>query len=306
MNSYASLRKQNKSRAWALAALVLCVILTASMLCSRLMVYAPAEERLYIPLTKANGVTRMVVGYRDAQGQFQMQDTAAGVPAANMLVAMPNMLTAKPGFQVSDENTVWQGETDIDIFRISYDNENGEVTVSSKGGDKVLAPGTGNSYAFSLENTGNVPVEYEMQMEAYFSNEEHPIPVVARVVSGDGRYLAGSDEAKADVLELNNVKDSAKLKPKYVMDYTLEWEWPFEGGDDAYDTLLGNMAENEDITLTIAIKTVATYTPSADDGNPKTGDTSNVALLAVLLVASLAGILVLLLLRRKRDTDEEA
>jgi hypothetical protein len=40
------------------------------------------------------------------------------------------------------------------------------------------------------------------------------------------------------------------------MPYILQWRWPFDI-DDEYDTMLGNLAVEEDISLTIVIRTTA-------------------------------------------------
>ena len=105
------------------------------------------------------------------------------------------------------------------------------------------------------------------------------------------------------MLELNKVSDSGTLKKGYVMPYTLSWQWPFEG-DDAYDTLLGNL--EEDLTLTIVIETYAEYAPpSADGGIPKTGDTSHIALWFSVMLGSSAGLMFLLLLMRRKGEENE-
>ena len=300
MNNYASLRKQNKSSVPAtVISLVLCVTLSATMLFSRLVGFVAADTQYYVPLTKGNGITTVTVGQRQSDGSVIFQ----GYHPDNH-----RLLTANPGFRVYDENTVWSGETNVEIFRISYSNGEGRVTVRSANGDKLLAPGTENTYNFTLENTGDASLDYTLTMEAWFSHDEMPIPIQARVVDYKGNYLAGSAEGKTDVLELNRVNQEGTLRAGYVAPYTLEWEWPFEMGNDAYDTLLGNLATEEDITLTIAIKTTASYNPNpnAEGGNPKTGDTHNIGLLTGIMVSSAAGLLLLLLLpRRKREGENE-
>ena len=299
MNDYSSLRKKKDNRTvLAAVSLLLCVALSTSMLFSRLAGWLPADRQHYIPLTVGNGITSVVTGQRAADGSIRFGEHKGG----------PVVLAASPfltqsWFEVYDENTVWQGKTDIEIFRMSYKNGEGQTTVNSMDGDKLLAPGTENTYSFTLENTGSNPVAYEMSMEAYFSDGEKVIPVVARVSDHKGRYLCGSKDAYVDVLELNKVKDSGTMKPGYVMPYTLSWEWPFEV-DDEYDTWLGNMAVEEDITLTIVIHTLASYTPDGDDGIPKTGDTSGIGLAFGAMVASMAGLLILLPIPRRRREEE--
>ena len=295
MKDYASLRQSNKSRALAIVALALCVILSATMLFSRLMVYSPRSDCQYIPLTKSNGITRVTQSTRPT--------IALGTPV--LLTARPLFLAA-PGFEVWDPNTVWSGETDVEIFSIRYDNESGETTVRSQDGTKVLAPGTGSTYEFALENTGNVSLDYTLEMEAWFSDAEYPIPVVASVVGHEGEYLLGSAEEMVDVLRLEEVRQSGTVAAGNIMPFSLNWEWPFEL-DDEYDTMLGNMAVEEDLTLTVVIKTTASYSADPDEPGgspPQTGDTAQIELYAIMMVAYLAGVLLILLLRKKEKEHE--
>lgn len=305
MNNYSSLRKKNNGSLLAAVALMLCVVLSGTMLFSRLAAFSTADTRHYIPLTESNGITSISVGQADENGDIRFRKNTAFPSGQPPLLAASPFLTAD-WFRAYDENTVWAGQTDIEIFRISYENGAGQVTVNSHNGEKVLAPGTANTYSFALENTGANPVKYEMSMEAFFTDGTHVIPVEARVYDHEGNYFAGSADAYADVRMLNDVSDSGKLSPGYIMPYTLQWQWPFEG-DDAYDTLLGNLAVDEDITLTIVIRTVASYVPSAGDGIPKTGDTSNIYLMSAIMAASAAGLVILFFLyRRKGEEDAKA
>lgn len=293
MNSYASLRKQNKGVLTTVVSLLLCVVLSATMLFSRLTAFAAADTRHYIPLTQSGGLTVV---------QTVNMENTLYVPGHSPLLAQSPFLTAN-WFRVTDKNGVWKGKTDIEIFRISYENGAGKVTVNSSDGDKLLAPGTENEYTFALENTCNENVKYEMTMEAYFTDGTHAIPVEARVFDHKGNYLAGSEGGYADVLALNSVEDKGTLRPGYVMPYTLQWQWPFEE-DDAYDTMLGNLAVDEDIMLTIVINTMASYSPTADGGIPKTGDTSHVMFYAGVMVTSAAALLLLLLLSKRKQEEE--
>ena len=293
MNRYASLKNQKSTRLSAAAALALCVLLTSTMLFSRLVGFSPADTTHYIPLTRSGGLT-----------QVTETGARAAVPSRVSVLAVSPILAAD-WFQTSDHEGVWEGRTDIEIFRVSYDNEAGEMTVHSAAGDKVIAPGTRSEYAFALKNTGRETVEYAMSMEAYFTDGTYTIPVNARVTDTYGNYYAGTAEEMADVLALNQVSDSGTLKAGYVMPYTLEWEWPFEE-DDAYDTMLGNLAVEEDISLTIVIKTVASYTTEPGGGEPpKTGDESNILFFSLAMAGSLIALVVLLSLERRKQEDAE-
>lgn len=296
MNDYATLRPSKKSRLTTVVILALCVLLSATLLFSRLVTYSTTTKSQGIPLTRSNGITHVT--------RSTGETLSFGRPT--LLAARPLLLTAKPGFETYDENTVWTGETNVEIFSIQYNNESGETTVRSQDGTKVLAPGTGGTYAFFLENTGNVSLDYTLEMDAWFSDSEYPIPIYASVTGHDGGYLLGSEEEMVDVLRLAEVKQSGTVAAGNILPYTLNWEWPFEL-DDAYDTMLGNLAVEQDITLTIAIRTTATYSDDPQEPGglpPQTGDTARIELYAIMMVVSLAGILALLLLRGKEESNE--
>ena len=302
MNNYASLKKQNNSMAFAVIALARCVVLSASVLFERLAGYSTREVYQSIPLTRSGGITTVLTGQRDDNGDIHFAEAARFVPHAPVVLSYSPFLSGT-WFRVTDENTVWQGETDIEIFRLSYENGEGNMTVQSSRGDRVIAPGTSNTYKFQLENTGSHAVEYSMSMEAFFTDGTHTIPVNARVFDKYGQFYAGSETETVDVLELNGVSDSGTLKEGYVMPYTLEWEWPFDG-DDRYDTFLGNLAVEEDISLTIVIHTTASYIPDPPGGGdgelPKTGDTDILWSMGAMTISGTVLLMMLLLPRRRK------
>ena len=302
MNNYASLRKRNSSTAFPVIALVLCVVLSTSVLFERLAAYSSRDVYQSIPLTKSGGITTVLTGQRDESGNVHFASAARFDPHAPVVLSYSPLLTGT-WFQVTDENTVWQGETNVEIFRISYENGEGNVTVQSSNGDKLVAPGTSNTYNFQLENTGSHAVEYSMSMDAYFTDGTYTIPVNARVFDKYGAFYAGSETETVDVLELNGVSDSGTLKAGYIMPYTLEWEWPFEE-DDAYDTMLGNLAVDEDISLTIVINTTASYTPdppSGGDGEPpKTGDSQFLLTMGAMITSGTMLLFLLILPKRRK------
>ena len=205
-------------------------------------------------------------------------------------------------------------EAEEEIFRLFYD-ETGKITVTGPEGseDKLIAPGTSNVYQFTLANTGEVALDYHMTMEAYYTGTDLRIPVDARVWDHNNRYLVGSPDNKADVLELNGVEDSGELGAGRYAVYNLEWEWPFESGDDAYDTMLGDLAVDQDMTLHIVIRTVAVHDNDPDDPNsglinpPYTGDESQLLLLCLLSAGSFAGlcIMVFAFIRLGRKEEEK-
>lgn len=61
---------------------------------------------------------------------------------------------------VTDGNIRWDSKTGVDLFKKSYGG-----TAESLNGDKVIAPGTSNYYDFTVENNGNIPLDYTISIE---------------------------------------------------------------------------------------------------------------------------------------------
>lgn len=209
-----------------------------------------------------------------------------------------------PGFEATDGKTAWKTNTEVEIFRVSYENGEHVVTVKSGNGQKIIAPGTENSYTFKLKNTGDVPLDCNVKVEAYFSPAGISVPITGRVSRYDGKWVVGSADSYADVASLNNSEDSMTLAAGRYIYYTLDWKWPYDGSNDELDTLIGDMSADEPLTFTIVITTTATQSDNEGGGimPPSTGD-SGYTLWILLLILSLAA-LILLFFASKRKRDE--
>lgn len=155
------------------------------------------------------------------------------------------IIVFNPSMEVSDATNVWETNTSVEIFRISYVNGQQVVTVASDDGDKVIAPGTGSSYSFMVHNNGNLTLDYSVAVSAFCTPSEYSVPIIGSLSSQGG--------------------GSSEIEPGEKVTYTYDWVWEYEGGDDVYDTLLGNVAAQEDIVYTVVITTTATseYEPGA-------------------------------------------
>lgn len=196
---------------------------------------------------------------------------------------------------------------EIQVFYAEY-GKDGEITVKSDFGDKVVAPGTENSYNLYVRNVGKVPISYILEAESRITvdvnGQQTEIPIEASFYTPRSSYLLGGEESLENLCKLDGVKDSSGLSPEHQAKYTLCWSWPFDG-DDEFDTLLGNLAaEGEELTVKVAFNVTAAYNPNAVGGSPITGGSSNIGLWVALFVISTFTLIILLFLR-KREQDEE-
>lgn len=307
-----------KRHGWLVAVtglLFVAICVTGALLASKLKAHATKEEGVISLVTEK--VENIASEEITSISQENMENgTVAQSSAINKTASSPKSQQTSvvyvekevkdplhPNFEVQDNNKVWETTTEVDIFNIRY--ENGEAVVTVDGmEDKVIAPGTGNAYTFCLKNTGDAILDYTLTMEAYFTPDTQPIPIEARLKGYNGSYLLGDDDSWVDILELNKVEETAYLRVNRYAYYTLEWQWPFENGDDVYDTFLGNAAVNEDLMLTIVIRTVATgddmTTQIIQTKEVITGDNA-MLLIWIALAASAALLLVILFVYRKKQ-----
>jgi hypothetical protein len=177
---------------------------------------------------------------------------------------------SSPGFVAEDTKVKWSKSTDVDIFKTVYVNDKGEITVESSDGDKVIAPGTGSDYSFSLKNNGNISLDYTMTLDSVFQLSDVELPLEVRLRKGDSEYVIGSENTWVKPEKLSEVYETGTLDVNHYEEYTLEWQWPFTAEDetqqenaDAIDTFLGNEAVTQDVNFTLSIITQAEETPGA-------------------------------------------
>jgi hypothetical protein len=227
-------------------------------LCSRLGVYLTQTPQSVLKLIPD-------------QVSAASSDTSIEVTQAD-IEAKGNTSENRSSTEIIQNIERWENELSVEIFQIEYSNENNQVTVKSSNGTKVFAPGTSGSHDFLVENETNQALDYTILIEITL-DENVPIPIVARISNQNGVYLMGSENNMVSIRPSKSMQDSAVIAGKHYAKYTLEWQWPFEG-DDTLDTILGNRAIDEELTITVTLKTVATQdvNPQASGGIPQTGD----------------------------------
>lgn len=277
--------------------LTVLAIVSAVILCDRLGLFT-------------GNTPSAVVSIGETSAQNVDETPSSSSVRINKTQEKPNTISA---FAVKDAKTVWKTNTQVDIFKSSYENGEGEITVIGNG-SKLLAPGTEYNYDFYVQNNGTTALDYDLTCSAFLSNEKYNIPVSVKFSDSDGVYLCGTETSWAPVLELNKVGFNRKLGANRYTKFTLEWQWPFESGNDEYDTLLGDLAVDEDLVLTISFNTVARTdtNPNIDEGeeiktNPKTGDSFPVIVwTSVLSVSFIGTVAIVVFVVLKRRDEEEA
>lgn len=214
---------------------------------------------------------------------------------------------------VDDDSTVWQTETRVNIFKSSYDGTGGNTAVVSDNGEKIVAPGTSNDYHFKINNLSSKAVDYNLSGEAYFSDSDNPVPIKICLSDHTGKYIIGNTSEWADISQLSNLDYTAVLDAKNYEFFSFSWTWPFESGDDEYDTMLGNLAaKDENLQATVVFRVKASYhedkpepvpvnpdLPNSPDypqnhGVPiNTGETVNIVFWVALLIGSFMILLIL-------------
>ena len=218
---------------------------------------------------------------------------------------------------VPDSEVSWETETTVDLFKNTYTNADGTVTVESSDGRKVIAPGTSNTYDFTLKNTGNISIDYTLAVEGVFELSDENLPFFVRLRRGE-KWISGGEDSWVHVDELEDAVEKGTLPRDKAVTYTFEWMWPYES-DDEHDVLIGNLndtlieADNNDTSLgdiaaqvqadfhlTIGLTSVVTpgSYPIYGDGSPILTEFLVVTVSAGLIIGS--GIwLILIFWRRK-------
>jgi len=315
--------ERNKQRGRGLLAVFVLLVLVSGVLAGSLLgrVTAPSQECV-IPLAPAES----------DGGSVRRAFVPVQRPVFRTVSVQRSAQHLDGALQVQDQDSVlWETETQVDLFRAAY----GGSVLSENGRDKLLAPGTGYDYEFSLLNNGGIPLKYTVTLEVEpFGAGGEDIPLRWRLLGEDGEPLGTWKEYGSPESTLQQ----ASLAVGERCAYTLQWSWAFERGDDEEDTALGNEAAfGDDLGLTATIRVTAegedVYVlddgPGGGDDDeddddpspgrkpdkkpgkiwellPETGDGSHPLLYLVMLLVSVAALLLLFLLPgRKKDEDQE-
>ena len=171
-----------------------------------------------------------------------------------------------------DQHTVDLGlgepEGTIELFRIEYENELGEITVRGVNADHVVAPGTTASYDIRLRNNDDVVIDFLMTPTVDFLTEDE-VPVEFKIMDTYGNYILGSETEWADAADMNNLVHKGSIHPGEVFTYHVSWQWVFEvsSEQDEYDTYLGVQKGEVVPGVAVGITTEAAANPTPVKNN---------------------------------------
>lgn len=159
-------------------------------------------------------------------------------------------------------------EGTIELFRIEYENELGEITVQGLNADNVVAPGTTVNYDIRLRNNDEVVIDFLMTPTVDFLTEDE-VPVEFKIIDDYGNYILGSDTHWVGADEMNALAHKGSIHPGEVFTYHVSWQWVFEVSDaqDDYDTYLGNQGGEIVPGVAVGIETQASANPTPIDNN---------------------------------------
>ena len=223
-----------------------------------------------------------------------------------------------PSVEVGDEEGKWQSGKNVNIFKANYVNGEGETTVVSQDGTKLIAPGTQSTYKFTMYNNGNMAVVYEIDLDFELKigdkiQNEVVFPLKARLSTENGYYLIGDETEWVNVADATLSKHVSVLGARSYETFVLELLWEFDGGNDALDTMYGDASAEKGVKLTLGINTYAEeHIDSAATGgtrvdiNEKGEHGGALRLLWIILLILIAAILIfyvswLLGMRLKKD-----
>ena len=154
-------------------------------------------------------------------------------------------------------------EGTIELFRIEYSNEKGEVTVQGLNADNVVAPGTSVGYDIRLRNNDDVIIDFLMTPTVEFLTGDE-VPVEFKIMDDYGNYILGSDTEWADSDGMNQLAHKGSIHPGEVFTYHVRWQWVFDVSEeqDGYDTYLGNQDGELVPGVVVGLETQASANPN--------------------------------------------
>lgn len=192
----------------------------------------------------------------------------------------------------------------LSVFAMQYKNETGEITVKGNDGEKVIAPGTEIEYTLRLRNTDKVALDYVFVPDVKFTSE-HKLPILVRLLDPEDKYVIGNETTWVPIDQIGDIEENGTLMTNQTAEYVFQWKWPFESGDDAYDSMLGSVTINESVGIDLSFNLHSETNLSAEsNGGAMNAPFSKVIralIIFILLVAAIVLLIIYIVKRIKAD-----
>lgn len=156
-----------------------------------------------------------------------------------------NAKVAKWEWKVSDLE-VKQGMTStnfkFDLFNTIKDTAGADETDVK---ENLIAPGTSGEFSFNIANLSEVNAKYYITFEVTQDATAPKVPLKFKLndAADWSDKLTGIAEGDAVSIAMETGTGSVKV----------QWQWAFEGGDDATDTTIGFAAPNVIVNATLVM-----------------------------------------------------
>lgn len=192
-------------------------------------------------------------------------------------------------------------DSELDIFSIYYKNDDGEITVCGLDGNKVIAPGTDVEYTLRIRNADTCALDYVL-MSGIELTSEHELPILVRVLDPEDAYIIGSAKEWVPISSLHELEMQGTLSAGQAVEYTFQWMWRYEGGDDEYDTMLGNLEDGAGIEMSLTLSALENTDVALNGGFLATDVGRIIALIIVALLLLIAIVLLIASIIRRAKT----
>jgi hypothetical protein len=183
----------------------------------------------------------------------------------------------------------------VDLFRSSYYDENGVLTVASSGEDKVIAPGTSGTYCFSMKNTGSTQLEYKLWLEKAFQvtgddGETVTLPVQVRLSSNSAEsvtwFLGSSETIWVEASALKDIESDERIKENTSQAMAEKSEMVGDTADaiDPQNPVTGKLEANQSVSYTLEWQWP--YETDTDANDILLGNSENAQFMLKLIIAA--------------------
>lgn len=183
----------------------------------------------------------------------------------------------------------------LNVFAMEYKNDSGEIIIQGQDGEKVIAPGTDVEYTLRLRNIDKIALDYSF-VPALNYTSEHKLPIEIRLLDPNDDYIIGNETTWIPLDEIGDVTCNGTLLQNETAEYVFQWRWPYESGNDGYDSFLGDLAFASDVgvNLDFSVHSEANTTIKSNGGffQSQPGKVTVLVIIAVLLAVAITLLLV--------------